>query len=59
MRLRLLAVFLVVFALFTGTGFSQTFTGTVDGYYSYNTNKPNTAAAGRTNDFRADRKSVV
>jgi len=58
MRLRLLAVFLVVFALFTGTGFSQTFTGTLDGYYSYNFNKPNFPVGTpptlqRNNDFRA------
>ena len=54
MRLRLLAVSLVVFALSTGIGFSQTFTGTLDGYYSYNFNKPNFGIPlQRTNDFRA------
>ena len=54
MRLRLLAVSLVVFALSTGIGFSQTFTGTLDGYYSYNFNKPNFGIPlQHTNDFRA------
>jgi len=52
MRLRLLAVFLVVFVLSTGTGYSQTFTGLLDGYWSYNFNKPNLGGS-RTNDFRA------
>ena len=32
--------FLVVFLLLAGTGFSQTFVGTVDGYFGYNLNKP-------------------
>jgi hypothetical protein len=54
MRLRFLAVSLVVLALSAGTGFSQTFTGTVDGYYSYNFNKPQIPPAlARTNNFRA------
>src|SRR6185436_5817285 len=54
MRLRLLAVFLVVFVLMTGTGFSQTFTGTIDGYYSYNWNKPQVPPGlARTNQLRA------
>jgi hypothetical protein len=52
MRLRFLAVSLVVFALTTGVGFSQTFTGTLDGYYSYNFNKP-IVVGGRINDYRA------
>jgi len=52
MRLRFLAVSLVVFALSMGTGFSQTFTGTLDGYYSYNFNKPIVGGV-RTNDLRA------
>lgn len=52
MRLRFLAVFLVVCALFTGTGFSQTFTGTLDGYYSYNFNKA-IVGGQRINNYRA------
>jgi len=54
MRFRFLAGFLVVFALSTGTGFSQTFTGTLDGYWSYNSNQPNYGTPlKRTNDYRA------
>src|ERR1043165_2658866 len=54
MRLRFLAVSLVVFALSTGIGFSQTFTGTLDGYYTYNFNKPQVGPKlQRTNDLRA------
>jgi len=58
MRLRFLAVSLVVCALSTGIGFSQTFTGTLDGYYGYNFNKPQWAAKPgdplqRVNDLRA------
>jgi hypothetical protein len=34
------ARFLVVFLLMAGTGFSQTFVGSFDGYYGYNFNKP-------------------
>jgi hypothetical protein len=52
MRLRFLAVSLVVFALSTGIGFSQTFTGTMDGYYGFNFNKPNVGGQ-RVNDLRA------
>jgi len=52
MRLRFLALSLVVLAFSTGTAFSQTFTGTIDGYWSYNFNKPQ-VAAGRVNNFRA------
>src|SRR5262245_7268328 len=52
MRLRFLAVSLVVFAVATGTGFSQTFTGTMDGYYSFNFNKP-VVGGQRVNDLRA------
>jgi len=41
MRLRFYAVsLLLAFMLFTGTAFSQTFTGLFDGYYGYNFNKP-------------------
>jgi len=41
MRLRFFAVSLTLaFLLFTGTAFSQTFTGLFDGYYGYNFNKP-------------------
>src|SRR6185295_15010740 len=54
MRLRFLAVSLVVFALSTGIGFSQTFTGTLDGYYGYNFNKPQVGPSlERKNDYRA------
>jgi hypothetical protein len=52
MRLRFLAVSLVVFVLSMGTGFSQTFTGTIDGYWSYNFNKA-TVGGDRVNNFRA------
>src|SRR3989475_8748116 len=31
---------LIVFLLLAGTGFSQTFVGTLDGYFGYNLNKP-------------------
>lgn len=34
--------FLIVFLLLAGTGFSQDFVGFIDGYYSYNFNKPGT-----------------
>ena len=41
MRLRSFAVSLtLVFLMFSGTAFSQTFTGLFDGYYGYNFNKP-------------------
>ena len=41
MRLRSFAVsLLLTFLLFTGTAFSQTFTGLFDGNYAYNFNKP-------------------
>ena len=56
MRLRFLAVSLVVLALSAGTGYAQTFSGTVDGYWSYNSNTPNdpTIPNGpRANQFRA------
>ena len=36
--------FLVIFLLMAGTGFSQTFVGTIDGYYGYNFNKPGSSA---------------
>jgi hypothetical protein len=52
MRLRFLAVSLIVFGLSTGIGFSQTFTGTIDGYYSFNFNKP-IVGGQRVNDLRA------
>jgi hypothetical protein len=48
MRLRFFAVsLLLAFLLFTGTAFSQTFTGLFDGYYGYNFNKP----ANQNNQF--------
>jgi len=40
MRLRFLVVSVMVLALSAGTGYAQTFTGTVDGYWSYNGNTP-------------------
>jgi len=51
MRLRFLVVSLVVLALSAGTGFAQTFTGTVDGYWLYNSLKPH--IANTTNQLRA------
>lgn len=33
-------IFVIVFLLMAGTGFSQSFVGFVDGYYGYNFNKP-------------------
>ncbi len=48
MRLRFFAVsLLLAFLLFTGTAFSQTFTGLFDGNYAYNFNKP----ANQNNQF--------
>jgi hypothetical protein len=38
--------------LSAGTGYSQTFTGLLDGYYSYNTNTPN-LGGNRFNKYRA------
>lgn len=49
MRLRFLVMAAVIWVLFTGIGYSQTFTGMVDGYWSYNSNKP----IFRFNNFRA------
>jgi len=50
MRLRFLIVSLTLaFVLFSGTAFSQTFTGLFDGNYVYNFNKP----ASQTNSMRA------
>ena len=40
MRLRFLVVSMIVLALSAGTGYAQTFTGTLDGYWSYNGNTP-------------------
>jgi hypothetical protein len=40
MRLRFLVVSMIVLALSAGTGYAQTFTGMIDGYYSYNSNTP-------------------
>ena len=53
MRLRFLVVSLVVLALSAGTGYAQTFTGTVDGYWSYNSNTPDNPVGSHTNSFRA------
>jgi hypothetical protein len=50
MRLRFLVVSLMVLALSAGTGFAQTFTGTVDGYWLYNSITPHNAGGScRTN----------
>jgi hypothetical protein len=49
MRFHFLVVSAVIWILFTGTGYAQTFTGTLDAYASYNTNTP----AFRLNSFRA------
>jgi hypothetical protein len=43
MRLRFLVVSLMVLALSAGTGFAQTFTGTLDGYWLYNSITPHNA----------------
>ena len=43
MRLRFLVVSLAVLALSAGTGFAQTFSGTVDGYWLYNSITPHNA----------------
>src|SRR4051812_21667374 len=52
MRLKFLAVFLVL----TGTGFSQSFTGTIDGYWLYNFARPtNDVNIYRAFDFREQR----
>jgi hypothetical protein len=40
MRLRFLIVSAVIWVAFTGIGHSQTFTGMLDGYWSYNLNTP-------------------
>ena len=53
MRLRLLVVSLIALALSTGTGYAQTFTGTVDGYWSYNSNTPDNPVGSHTNSYRA------
>jgi hypothetical protein len=50
MRLRLLVVSLVVLVLSAGTGYAQTFTGMVDGYWNYASNKPKDP---NTSQFRA------
>jgi hypothetical protein len=52
MRLRFLVVSMIVLALSAGTGYAQTFTGTIDGYWSYNSNTP-VKAGQRVNVGRA------
>jgi len=52
MRLRFLVGSVLVLVLFTGTGYSQTFSGLLDGYWSYNTNTPN-LGGNRFNNYRA------
>jgi Putative beta-barrel porin-2, OmpL-like. bbp2 len=49
MRFHFLVFSAIIWLLFTGTGFAQSFTGTLDGYWSYNTNTP----AFQLNSFRA------
>jgi hypothetical protein len=39
MRIHILVVSAVIWILLAGTAFAQTFTGTLDGYWSYNTNR--------------------
>jgi hypothetical protein len=53
MRLRFLVVSMIVLALSAGTGYAQTFTGTIDGYWSYNGNTPVDGAGQRVNVGRA------
>ena len=55
MRLRFLVVSFVVLALSAGTGFAQTFKGTFDGYWEYNTITPRNAPTReeRRNQYRA------
>jgi Putative beta-barrel porin-2, OmpL-like. bbp2 len=52
MRLRFLTLSLVL-VLCAGTGYAQTFTGLVDGYWSYNSNTPNNPVGNRFNPYRA------
>src|SRR5262245_54336239 len=51
MRLRFLVVPMMVLVFCVGTGYAQTFTGMIDGYWSYNANKPNRVH--QTNSLRA------
>jgi Putative beta-barrel porin-2, OmpL-like. bbp2 len=52
MRLRFLVVSMIVLALSAGTGYAQTFTGMIDGYWSYNGNTP-VQNGQRFNQYRA------
>jgi hypothetical protein len=52
MRFRFLAVTVVLLILCAVPGYSQTFTGLLDGYYSYNTNTPDLGGT-RFNNYRA------
>src|SRR5262245_38593182 len=44
----MIARLMIVFLLLAGTGFCQTFMGSIDGYYGYNLNNP----GGRRNLYR-------
>jgi hypothetical protein len=52
MRFRFLAVTVVLLLLCAVPGYSQTFTGLLDGYYSYNNNTPDLGGT-RFNNYRA------
>src|SRR5262252_10139012 len=52
MRLRFVTLSLLL-VLCAGTGYAQTFTGLVDGYWSYNSNTPNNPIGNRFNPYRA------
>lgn len=53
MRLRFVVVSMIVLALSATAGYAQTFTGTLDGYWSYNGNTPIDGSGQRVNQGRA------
>ena len=48
MRLQKLVLLLITFLSFGSKGFAQTFRGTLDGYWSYNSNRPNLGNRGKS-----------